>query len=119
MVTRVLHTGVAENLKARALRIIHEKERNTVIAGEVPGGKHLAIAPVVSEGEPLRIQYSKKASATATVLNVRPVNFVDRRHVKAVARLDESDLFFRQRIWFRRANNALRAPAVMFLGLTH
>src|SRR5262245_18799993 len=119
MLTRVLYASVAENLKARALRIIHEKERNTVIAGEVSSGKHLPITAVISEGQRLRIQYSKKASATATVLNVRPAIFGDRCHVKAVARLDESVLLFHQHIRFRRANNALRAPAVMFLGLTH
>ena len=47
----VLNSGVPEELKPRALRIIHEEKRNPVVGSEVAGREHLAIALVVCEGE--------------------------------------------------------------------
>src|SRR5207249_10026409 len=45
-----------------------------------------------------RIQNAKEAGTSSAMLDVRPAAFVDSRHVKTVARLDEGDLVLRQRI---------------------
>ena len=51
MLARVLDAGVAENLQAFAMRIIHEEQRDAVVRGEIAGGKHLAVALVIGERE--------------------------------------------------------------------
>ncbi|MEW6305774.1 MAG: hypothetical protein AB1705_20030 [Verrucomicrobiota bacterium] len=43
--------GVPEDFQPLAARVIHKEQRRAIIGGEVAGGNHLAVAPVVREGE--------------------------------------------------------------------
>src|SRR6266566_3811283 len=119
MLARVLNTGVTKNFESRALRIVHQEERYAVVGGEISGGKHLAIAPIISKDQRVRIQNAKEAGTSTSMLDVRPSVFADSRHVKTVASPDERGFVLRQRILFRRAGNARRASEVVLLRFTH
>jgi hypothetical protein len=72
MLAGVLHAGVAENFQALAIWIIHEKEGHAIVGGQVAGGKHLAISPVVGERELGRVEHTEKSGLTATMLDIGP-----------------------------------------------
>ncbi len=60
MFRRIFDPGVADDLEARALRVIHQEERDPVVHGEVAGGEELAVAFVIGEGEERWIQRAQK-----------------------------------------------------------
>lgn len=115
----VLDSGVAKDLKPRALGIIHKEKRNAIVGGEIAGRKHLAIATVIGKRQRSWIQYSQKAWTAATMLHVRPAVFIDCRNVKAVARLNEGELLFGQSISLRRPRESLCRSKIFPLRFAH
>ena len=102
MFARVFDACVAENFQSIALRIIHQEKRDTIVRGNIAGGKYLAIAFVICEGELGRTENAKKSGFAAAMLNIRPAVFGDCGHVETVSSSDEFDFFGREQVaWFR------------------
>jgi hypothetical protein len=68
---RVLDARVTNNLQARPVLIVHQKKRDAIVHGEVPGGEELAIAFVIGEGELRWIHGAQNSARAAAVLDIR------------------------------------------------
>jgi len=71
MLAGVEDFGVAEDSQALAIRVIHEEERDAVVAVEIAGGEHLAVAFEIREAELMRAEHAQEARGAAAVLNVK------------------------------------------------
>jgi hypothetical protein len=99
---------------ARA-RIVHQKERNAVVYGNIACAQQLSAAFVVRESQGLRVDDTEKSGLSATMLEIRPAGFTDRRHVKAVPGRYEGYFIGAEWVTIRSSFHTWRAAKVALL----
>src|SRR5262245_42122909 len=92
IVRDVLHLGMCEDLESAAVWVIHEEQSHAAVGAQIAHADVLTIAPEILKAERLLVQHAQKSGLSAAMLHVWPSGLRDGRHVKAIARLDESCL---------------------------
>src|SRR5580700_10225436 len=119
MLARVEYSSVPEQLETSSVRVVHHEESNPIGGAEVTCTNKLAIALQIRKPDQVRSQHLYEPGGTSAVLNVGPPCLADGRHVKAVARGDESCFVRGERIRLGCALHGLMPPEVFVLGLLH
>lgn len=81
--------GVADDLEAGLVRVIHEEESHTIVGGEVAGGDVLLVSGEVREGKGAAVEDMEEAGGAAAMLDVGPAVRCDGGEIEAVAGGDE------------------------------
>ena len=81
--------GVAEDLEARLVGVVHEEECDAVVVGEIAERDVLLVAAEVGEGDEVGAKDVDEAGRAAAMLDVGPAGLGDGGHVEAVAEGDE------------------------------
>jgi hypothetical protein len=115
MLAGIFDSGMAEDLQARALRVIHEKKGYPIVGREIAGGKHLAIAAEIGEGQGGWTEHVQETRPAAAMLHVRPTALRDGRHVKRIAGGNELSFLVREWIMLQCPNDTSAASVVTLL----
>src|SRR5262249_18446489 len=115
----ILNACVAKDLQPRALRVVHEEQRNPIVGREIACGEHLALATKVAEAQRGRAEHTQESRLAATMLHIRPTGLRDRRNVKGIAGGNELAFLVRERITFLGGSHSGAATVVTLLRREH
>src|SRR6478735_3795953 len=101
------------------MEIVHEEERDAIVAIEIARAEELPIAFEIGETEEIWTEHFQETGRAAAVLNVRPSVAIDGAHVKAVARGDKRSFVPGEGIERRRIGDDLMTSEVSLLRDLH
>src|SRR3954469_4329686 len=106
---------MSQYFQALALCVIHQKQRNAIVHREIAHGHQLTISAKIRKADCSFRQDAQKSLRSASMLDVRPPRFADRRNIKAVSRLNECNLLPRKARQFIGRRNGCRTTKVGLL----
>ncbi len=89
---------MADKLQPVAVRVIHQEERDAVVAHQVRGADILFVAAIVGETDAIARDMAEEARGPAAMLHIGPAVGGDARDIEAVAERDIAQFLGGQRI---------------------
>ena len=106
---------MSEQFESFLARVIHEKECDAIVAGEVAGTEQLAVAFQVRKPQLIWPEHFQESRRTSSMLDTGPALAICRREVEAISARNVHQLFIRKGVAFRRVGDDLMPSKITLL----